>query len=309
VYHGAASYVDRILKGARPADLPVQFATKFEFVVNLAFAALSRKLYRLGGHARCLQSLIAWDFLAPLVWAVVIALTTWPAYRAFASYLSPAGSARIVAPLVFTLVLGIVLFIPVALALHQFPQEVSHVNRRFEVPRPNMLWVSDFTYVSTWTGFAYVAFVIDAYARRIVGWRASRTALLSRKRIRVRRRETAWRQGGRSRADRPRGDDGDANRTRQSPDATRYLCAGPVGALAPDGTRPARNRYFALTDEFFSLMSPSGGLASRNRSTRSKSEALSIAHGRIEMRNRSGVEALAGEAYGTPEAEYRRLMG
>ena len=43
-------------------------------------------------------------------------------------------------------------------------------------PRPNALRVSDFTYVATWTGFVYVAFVIDAYARRIVGWRASRTA-------------------------------------------------------------------------------------------------------------------------------------
>ncbi len=41
---------------------------------------------------------------------------------------------------------------------------------------PNRLWVSDFTYVATWTGFVYVAFVIDAFARRIVGWRASRTA-------------------------------------------------------------------------------------------------------------------------------------
>ena len=39
-----------------------------------------------------------------------------------------------------------------------------------------MLWVSDFTYVATWAGFVYVAFVIDAYARRIVGWRVSRTA-------------------------------------------------------------------------------------------------------------------------------------
>ena len=43
-------------------------------------------------------------------------------------------------------------------------------------PAPNMLWVSDFTYVATWTGFVYVAFVIDTYARRIVGWRVSRTA-------------------------------------------------------------------------------------------------------------------------------------
>src|SRR4051812_24813541 len=40
----------------------------------------------------------------------------------------------------------------------------------------NVLWVSDFTYVATWSGFVYVAFVIDAYARRIVGWRVSRTA-------------------------------------------------------------------------------------------------------------------------------------
>src|SRR5262249_56050178 len=46
----------------------------------------------------------------------------------------------------------------------------------FKASRPNVLWLSDFTYVATWTGFVYVAFVIDAYARRIVGWRASRTA-------------------------------------------------------------------------------------------------------------------------------------
>jgi putative transposase len=50
------------------------------------------------------------------------------------------------------------------------------VNRRFRAPRPNALWVSDFTYVVAWQGFVYVAFVIDAFARRIVGWRVSRTA-------------------------------------------------------------------------------------------------------------------------------------
>jgi transposase InsO family protein len=44
------------------------------------------------------------------------------------------------------------------------------------VAAANMLWVSDFTYVATWQGFAYVAFVIDAYARRIVGWRVSASA-------------------------------------------------------------------------------------------------------------------------------------
>jgi putative transposase len=56
------------------------------------------------------------------------------------------------------------------------PCPLDRVNRRFRAPRPNMLWVSDFTYVATWTGFIYVAFVIDAYARRIVGWRVSRSA-------------------------------------------------------------------------------------------------------------------------------------
>src|SRR5258708_7785852 len=56
------------------------------------------------------------------------------------------------------------------------PCPLDHVNRQFKAPRPNVLWLSDFTYVATWTGFVYVAFVIDAYARRIVGWRGSRTA-------------------------------------------------------------------------------------------------------------------------------------
>ena len=53
---------------------------------------------------------------------------------------------------------------------------LDQVNRIFKAPRPNMLWLSDFTYVATWSGFKYVAFVIDAFARRIVGWRVSRSA-------------------------------------------------------------------------------------------------------------------------------------
>jgi putative transposase len=53
---------------------------------------------------------------------------------------------------------------------------LDQVNRQFLAPAPDRLWLSDFTYVATWAGFVYVAFVIDAYARRIVGWRASRTA-------------------------------------------------------------------------------------------------------------------------------------
>ena len=54
------------------------------------------------------------------------------------------------------------------------PQD--RVNRQFRALRPNALWLSHFTYVATWQGVVYVAFVIDAYARRIVGWRVSRTA-------------------------------------------------------------------------------------------------------------------------------------
>jgi putative transposase len=47
------------------------------------------------------------------------------------------------------------------------------VQRRFNPLRPNVLWVADFTYVATWVGVVYVAFVIDAYSRRILGWRAA----------------------------------------------------------------------------------------------------------------------------------------
>jgi transposase InsO family protein len=56
------------------------------------------------------------------------------------------------------------------------PCPVDRVNRQFRAARPNLLWLADFTYVATWQGFVYVAFVIDAFARRIVGWRVSRTA-------------------------------------------------------------------------------------------------------------------------------------
>ena len=50
---------------------------------------------------------------------------------------------------------------------------LDRVQRQFRAGQPNQLWVSDFTYVSTWQGWLYVAFVIDVYARRIVGWRVS----------------------------------------------------------------------------------------------------------------------------------------
>jgi len=55
------------------------------------------------------------------------------------------------------------------------PCPFDRVNRNFRADRPNQLWVSDFTYVSTWQGWVYVAFIIDVYARRIVGWQVSKS--------------------------------------------------------------------------------------------------------------------------------------
>ena len=53
------------------------------------------------------------------------------------------------------------------------PCPMDRVNQQFRAEQPNQLWVSDFSYVSTWQGWLYVAFVIDVFARRIVGWRVS----------------------------------------------------------------------------------------------------------------------------------------
>ena len=53
------------------------------------------------------------------------------------------------------------------------------VQRRFAPPAPNRLWVADLTYVSTWSGFVYIALVVDAYARRILGWRVAATMATS----------------------------------------------------------------------------------------------------------------------------------
>jgi putative transposase len=56
---------------------------------------------------------------------------------------------------------------------HKAPCPLDKVHRQFRAERPNQLWVSDFTYVSTWQGWLYVAFIVDVFARRIVGWRVS----------------------------------------------------------------------------------------------------------------------------------------
>jgi len=52
---------------------------------------------------------------------------------------------------------------------------LDRVNRQFQASHPNALWVADFTFVATWAGFVYTAFVIDVYARRIIGWRVARS--------------------------------------------------------------------------------------------------------------------------------------
>jgi putative transposase len=62
---------------------------------------------------------------------------------------------------------------PTTIADPQAPRAGDLVERQFDPPAPNTLWVADFTYVSTWSGWVYVAFVIDGYSRRILGWRAA----------------------------------------------------------------------------------------------------------------------------------------
>ena len=55
------------------------------------------------------------------------------------------------------------------------PQPADRVNRQFSATGPNRLWVADIRFVTTWSGFVYAAFVVDVFARRIVGWRVSRS--------------------------------------------------------------------------------------------------------------------------------------
>jgi putative transposase len=67
-------------------------------------------------------------------------------------------------------------FIRTTVSDRSTPYPLDRVQRQFKAERPNALWVSDFTYVSSWQGFVYVAFIIDVFARRIVGWRVSASA-------------------------------------------------------------------------------------------------------------------------------------
>jgi len=64
-------------------------------------------------------------------------------------------------------------FVRTTIAEEAAPRPQDLVTRQFQATAPNQLWVADLTYVATWRGFVYVAFVIDVFARRIVGWRAS----------------------------------------------------------------------------------------------------------------------------------------
>jgi putative transposase len=66
-------------------------------------------------------------------------------------------------------------FVRTTIADEAAPRPQDLVSRQFRATAPNQLWVADLTYVATWGGFVYVAFVIDVFARRIVGWRASKS--------------------------------------------------------------------------------------------------------------------------------------
>ena len=68
------------------------------------------------------------------------------------------------------------------------------VKRQFVAERPNQLWVADITYVATWSGFAYVAFVTDVFARRIVGWRAAKSMRTDL--VLDAREQAVWARGG-----------------------------------------------------------------------------------------------------------------
>jgi transposase InsO family protein len=66
-------------------------------------------------------------------------------------------------------------FVRTTIAADAAPRPQDLVSRQFRATAPNQLWVADLTYVATWGRFVYVAFVIDVFARRIVGWRASKS--------------------------------------------------------------------------------------------------------------------------------------
>jgi len=109
----------------------------------------------------------------------------------------------------------------------QLRRPADLVNRSFIAQRPNALWVSDLTYVATWRGFVYVAFVIDVFARRIVGWRVS-TSLRS---------DLALDALEQALYDRAR--DADANLIHHSDRGVQYLSIRYTERLAEAGIEPS----------------------------------------------------------------------
>ena len=105
------------------------------------------------------------------------------------------------------------------------------VNRRFTAPAPRRLWVCDVTYVATWSGFAYVAFVTDVYSRRIVGWNVAstlRSEILPMQALDM----AAWHAGGRL--------DGLIHHADHGSNYTAMVCTGRIvelGAVPLDGNR------------------------------------------------------------------------
>jgi predicted PurR-regulated permease PerM len=117
---------DRIRLKPRPSIIQVRLAARIVLAAGLVVLAFWMSL----------------DFLTPLSWAVVIALTVWPAYRKFSARIG-AKPSDVVAPLSFTLIVGLVLFLPVGLAIHQAAQEAQNLLQSLAQIRQNGLPVPE----------------------------------------------------------------------------------------------------------------------------------------------------------------------
>jgi Integrase core domain len=165
------------------------------------------------------------------------------------------------------------------------------VVRDFTATRPNQLWVSDFTYVATWRGFVYVAFVIDVFARRIVGWRVAASlhtvfVLDALEQAIHDRRDTTTGLVHHS----DRGTQGEFNRSLQqlSKEKLQWVLRDDVGLIvrgeAPSALQVVRRLDAVNTDNGSGRPSrvgcrvgmPHAKLASRNRSAPGGSERMAV---------------------------------
>ncbi len=115
---------------SRKAPLPIDGRVRNASRLTLALLLVALSLW------------VAWDFLAPIGWAVVIAITTWPLYLRFSSMIA-GGRAASLAPLLFTLITGVVLFVPILLTVHQVAQDGAAIAASLNHYRTNGVPVPD----------------------------------------------------------------------------------------------------------------------------------------------------------------------